>query len=538
MILVYHKVSLESPTHWWVTADAFDAQLADLQSFDVVRLDEYDPSNSRHVVITFDGPYADVVTYGLPLLEKWGYPFEVFVIGGWVGKENTFDQHVEPRARFADLRQLDQLVKAGGRLQWHTRSHCRLADLDEQSLALELEPQAELRTRFGAPHFEWFAYPHGETSEKVSALVKTRFSGAVAVTGGGKEDRWALPRREVSQTTSLTTSTVSIVIANYNYGRYLPQAVESVLTQSRPPDQLIIIDDGSTDGSMDVVERYRDHATIIENGQNLGIVQTFRRAVDQCTGDYVAFLGADNRFRQDYVERCKAALDSDLEAAVAYTDVALFGPRSHILAGQVQATPTLGTDVYVWRFPDPTPDALARLETVNFLHGSSMYRRKDYEAVGGYQQSGGPEDHHLFRRMLATGRRAVHVKEPVLEYRQHSGEQANTLLVAQLETAHWHGEACRRRGELEQANVVNQELADRLEAAQEREALMARLEEKLVALRGDLHLANVQIGELSQRSQELDSVYAGGWWRLRQRLRPILAPASKVRRRLRKRPDC
>lgn len=98
MILMYHKVSAASPTIWWVTADMFDRQMADLSAYDVVPLSEYDPSNPRHAVITFDGVYENAYRFAFPILKKWGYPFELFVIGDRIGQDNAFDT-VEPPAR-------------------------------------------------------------------------------------------------------------------------------------------------------------------------------------------------------------------------------------------------------------------------------------------------------------------------------------------------------------------------------------------------------------------------------------------------------
>lgn len=442
MILAYHKVDVEARTHFWVSIDAFDRQMADLQAYEVVYLDDYDPARGDQAVITFDGVYSNVARCALPILRKWGYPFELFVIGDWVGRDNTFDQHVEPSARFASVEELDALCAAGGRVQWHTRTHGRLADLDPDALALELTPPDPLRERFKDRNLRWFAYPHGEHAPHVRDALPARFDGAVSV-DQGSNDRFALPRREVAESHCLSRSTVTVVVANYNYGRFLPQAMESVLRQSGRINEIVIIDDGSDDGSQAIVERYRDSARLIFNERNLGIVPTFRKAVEHTSTDYVVFLGADNRMRSDFVERTKAALDANPDAALVYTDMVIFGPRAGLLASKVGAEPTLADDVYHWRFPDPTPERLASLTQENFVHGSSMYRRFDYDRAGGYRESERPEDHDLFARMLSSGRRAIRVAEPLLEYRQHSGEQANTLLGVQLEVAYWTSEANR-----------------------------------------------------------------------------------------------
>ena len=62
MILMYHKVDLAALSSMWVTVDAFRRQMLALQPFDVVTLDEYDPTNPRHAAITFDDVYDGVVS--------------------------------------------------------------------------------------------------------------------------------------------------------------------------------------------------------------------------------------------------------------------------------------------------------------------------------------------------------------------------------------------------------------------------------------------------------------------------------------------
>jgi hypothetical protein len=198
--------------------------------------------------------------------------------------------------------------------------------------------------------------------------------------------------------------------------------------------------------------------------------------VSLTSSDYVVILGADNRLRSDFVERCRVALDGSPDAAVAYTDVALFGPSSHLLACEVGAAPTAARDVYLWRFPEPTPERLANLPEENIIHGSSMFRRADYDRVGGYRSTDRPEDHDLFVRMLGNGRTAVHVAEPVLEYRQHSAQQANTVLTSQIEAEYHRREAERRSERIEDLERVVSGLRARVRQAEHRaiEAEVAR----------------------------------------------------------------
>jgi peptidoglycan/xylan/chitin deacetylase (PgdA/CDA1 family) len=122
MILMYHKVHPDSPTAWWVTVNNFYRQMCELQSKKVVYLDAYEPGSTDHYVITFDGVYKNVFEYALPILKHFKYPFEMFLSSDYIGNTNEFDK-TEPAALFASLDELDELVKNGGRLQWHTRSH-------------------------------------------------------------------------------------------------------------------------------------------------------------------------------------------------------------------------------------------------------------------------------------------------------------------------------------------------------------------------------------------------------------------------------
>jgi hypothetical protein len=110
---MYHKVSLTAETIWWVTADAFRAQMQSLKRFNVVRLSEYDPSNPSHVVITFDGVYRNVYQYAFPILEEFGFPFELFVIGSHLGGDNGFDT-VEPRCEFCTLDEVREMQEGLG----------------------------------------------------------------------------------------------------------------------------------------------------------------------------------------------------------------------------------------------------------------------------------------------------------------------------------------------------------------------------------------------------------------------------------------
>ncbi|RMG03041.1 MAG: glycosyltransferase [Nitrospirae bacterium] len=436
MILLYHKVHPESPTVWWVTVDAFWRQMEQLRRYKVVHLDDYDPSDPEQVVISFDGVYENVYRYAFPVLKSFGYPFELFVVGSTIGKMNDFDQEVEPPARFADADQLVKMVQGGGRIQWHSNTHTDLTAGEKTLWEDELSVPSQIR-QLDSKGFTWFAYPHGRHTPELVEFTKGHFRGGLSCVEGNDHDIYQLNRVIVTNDSSFSRSTVSVIIANYNYGHLAAEAIESVLHQTVLPDEILFMDDHSTDNSMEVAKRYKDRIRIERNPENLGIIENFNKAVSLTTGDYICFLGADNRFRSDYVEKCKLALDTNPKAAIAYTYMLLFGKRSSIKANKVNAMPlSLGKDLYLWSVPPFNEETARLLERGNFIHGSSMYRRAAFDEVGGYLDAGNHEDHDLFLRMIKRGWSAVLVPEYLLEYREHSHEQRNNMMNIMMEIAY------------------------------------------------------------------------------------------------------
>jgi len=96
---------------------------------------------------------------------------------------------------------------------------------------------------------------------------------------------------------------VSIVINNYNYGRFVRQAIESSLTQTYEDTEVIIVDDGSTDGSLDIIEEYKDRATVILKN-NGGQASAFNVGIARTTGDLILLLDSDDYLFPDAVETC------------------------------------------------------------------------------------------------------------------------------------------------------------------------------------------------------------------------------------------
>jgi glycosyltransferase involved in cell wall biosynthesis len=99
---------------------------------------------------------------------------------------------------------------------------------------------------------------------------------------------------------------VSVLILNYNYARLLPEAIESVLAQTYPRIETIVVDDGSTDNSREVIASYDDRLISVfkENG---GLTSAVNAAFERSSGDLISFLDADDAFEPEKVERVVGA---------------------------------------------------------------------------------------------------------------------------------------------------------------------------------------------------------------------------------------
>ena len=100
----------------------------------------------------------------------------------------------------------------------------------------------------------------------------------------------------------------SVIVDNYNYEQYVGQAIDSALSQSYEPLEVIVVDDGSTDGSAEVIGRYGDRITPVLKS-NGGQASAFNAAFEQAHGDVVLFLDADDLLLEDAVANAVTAMD-------------------------------------------------------------------------------------------------------------------------------------------------------------------------------------------------------------------------------------
>jgi glycosyltransferase involved in cell wall biosynthesis len=119
----------------------------------------------------------------------------------------------------------------------------------------------------------------------------------------------------------------AVVITSYNYRDFVGAAIDSALAQTRPAAQVIVVDDGSTDGSPDYLrEHYGSDARVtLLCGENGGQLVAFQRGVAEAQADVVCFLDADDRWEPNYLAQIGEVYDSRRDIDFVFSDMQLFG---------------------------------------------------------------------------------------------------------------------------------------------------------------------------------------------------------------------
>lgn len=167
---------------------------------------------------------------------------------------------------------------------------------------------------------------------------------------------------------------VSVIVPVYNGAATVAAALDSIIAQSFGDFEIVAVDDGSTDDSIKVLERYRPRVRIL-NQQNRGPSAARNLGVSNSAGEYLGFLDADDLWRPEFLERTVAVLDQDAASVLVYTDLELADST-----GAAMGTRLIGT-----RGVPSLNDMLERLWPI--LPSSVLMRRGAFDRAGGFPEA-------------------------------------------------------------------------------------------------------------------------------------------------------
>lgn len=122
-------------------------------------------------------------------------------------------------------------------------------------------------------------------------------------------------------------TTFAVVITNYNYATFVCEAVDSALAQTRGAAQILVVDDGSSDGSPELLRQHygEDARVTLLFGENEGQLAAFQRGVAAANADVICFLDADDRWKPEYLEKIGAVYDARRDVDFVFSDLQTFG---------------------------------------------------------------------------------------------------------------------------------------------------------------------------------------------------------------------
>jgi glycosyltransferase involved in cell wall biosynthesis len=198
----------------------------------------------------------------------------------------------------------------------------------------------------------------------------------------------------------------SVIIPAHNEAELVGSAIQSVLRQSRPDWEAIVVDDGSTDGTAETVREYerRDPRISLVQQANAGLSAARNTGIEVARAPFLSFLDSDDLFMPDYLEAMGAALESTPDAGFGYTDAWALNADTHRI-GRATAMSEWTPDDH----PAGDPVEMIRLLIPNnFIFVATTVPRAVLDEVGVFDEElFSAEDYDLWLRILARGHRAV-----------------------------------------------------------------------------------------------------------------------------------
>ena len=222
----------------------------------------------------------------------------------------------------------------------------------------------------------------------------------------------------------MTTGLVSVVIPSFNHEKYIKSAVDSVLTQQYSNLELIVVDDGSKDASLDYLRAVRDSRYKLIEQPNSGAHEAINRGLSLAQGDYLAILNSDDVYHRGRLKECVARLDSGADLVASWIE--LINSKGKVTGVKKGWKNKLSWPV---KPPDyrhiPADDFTVNLLMTNFVSTTSniVVKRNVYDKTGGMKNLRFVHDWDFLLR-AARNFRCELIEKPLLQYRTH---RANTI---------------------------------------------------------------------------------------------------------------
>ena len=193
---------------------------------------------------------------------------------------------------------------------------------------------------------------------------------------------------------------VTVIITSYNKAPFLKEAIDSCLNQTFKDFELLIIDDGSSDKSLEIIESYSEEPQVrILTQENRGVIYTRNRAIKEAKGDYVLQLDGDDKLGAFFLEKTVPVLNEKKNVGIVFCQTELFGEKNG-----------------VW---DRGEYTIKRQLTSNLIVITALFRKLDFNMTNGYNEDfkDGLEDWDFWLTLIELGRKVIEVSSIQFYYR-------------------------------------------------------------------------------------------------------------------------
>jgi len=257
-------------------------------------------------------------------------------------------------------------------------------------------------------------------------------------------------------------------MCTYNGAEFLPAQWESIQAQSRKPDEIIVCDDGSSDQTRSLLERFASESsvpvTLRFNEKNLGSIKNFEQAIRLCTGEIVALSDQDDVWRSDKLQAIEAAFNNSPSVGLVFSDAEIVDEDLEPLGRRMWSE--VGFEPYKRKLI-ARGRALEVLISGWTVTGATMAFRSDFVNLSAPIPDGIAMIHDGWIALtVAAVADVVAIDEPLIKYRQHERQQigapARSELKAQTRGVEAIETAFRRRNSSAELHKILETLEERL----------------------------------------------------------------------------
>lgn len=214
-----------------------------------------------------------------------------------------------------------------------------------------------------------------------------------------------------------TDKKVSVIIPNYNYAQYVGQAINSVLNQTYSNIEIVVVNNGSTDNSLDILKGFGDRICLV-NQENLGQSGARKSGLARATGDFIAFLDADDKWDPKKIEKQLLLFTSNTE--LVYCGIGRFSENNQ---NQIS--------IHLPRFKGSCASAFINYPGVSIVlsgESTAIFTRALLEKVGGFDRELNSAAGWDFFRRCSKFTDFDFVPEALTNYRIHNSNMSNNSM--------------------------------------------------------------------------------------------------------------